>query len=74
MAPAAASLGSSDLQALQLDVLQRSQELPSLDDLTGVDDQSKALAAVALVFCVLTLVPSPVETVPLAQNANPFAF
>ena len=54
--------------------LQRSQELPSLDDLTGVDNNSKALAAVALVFCVLTLCPSPVETVPLAQNANPFAF
>ena len=30
MAPAAASLASSDLQALQLDVLQRSQELPAL--------------------------------------------
>jgi len=50
--------------------LQRSQELPSLDDITGVTPASQVAAAVALLLATLTLLPYPAT--PLPVNAPPF--
>ena len=39
---------------------QRQQDLPCKDDITGVDDSSQALAAIAATFMLLTVLPYPV--------------
>lgn len=50
---------------------QRSQELPSLDDVTEVDQKSTAAAFIALAVTVLTLLPYPTATIPV-DAPNPF--
>ena len=50
--------------------LQRAQELPCLDDLTGVSVPSQIAAACGLVFSALTLLPYPVSA-PLEGGIPP---
>ena len=46
-------------------LLQRAQELPALDDITGVSDESKIAAAVSLFFALLIILPIPGAPTPL---------
>ena len=41
---------------------QRRQELPSKDDITGVDDNSQLLAAIAATAMLLVILPFPVTS------------
>jgi len=50
---------------------QRAQELPALDDISGVSDKSSAAAAVALLLSILTLLPYPASSIPV-DAPNPF--
>ena len=49
--------------------LQRSQELPCLDDVSGVDDRSQALAALTIALVILVLIPYPATPVPVGQSS-----
>ena len=53
---------------------QRAQELPCLDDLTGVSDASRSAAAVGLLVCLLVILPLPGSQAIVASSLNPPGF
>lgn len=50
--------------------LQRAQELPCRDDVTGVSTAGKIAAGLGLAFCVLTLLPYPGAPVPMGGTPD----
>lgn len=50
--------------------LQRSQELPCLDDVTGVSTPSQYAAVASIAFSVITLLPYPAVPVPLDGSSG----
>ena len=51
---------------------QRAQEVPCLDDVTGVSDASRSAAVVSAVFALLVILPLPAAQVAVGGTPPPF--